>query len=180
MKTALILHGIGGTSEGNWFPWLAEELKKRGWNVILPDLPNTKHPDRSEWLETVQKLVKDVDFSDFVIIGHSLGVATALDLLEKEDKKLKMLISVSGFYTDYGAQLNSYFMKTKDIDINKVRNLVEKSVVIYGDDDPYVPQETLKGMAEALGVEPQIIKKGGHVNAKSGYTQLPLLFVFIK
>ena len=148
--------------------------------MILPDLPNTKKPDRSQWLEKVQELTKDVDFSKLTIIAHSLGVATALDLVEQEEKKLNMLISVSGFYKDYGAELNSYFMRERDIDIEKVGNLIDEKVVIYGSNDPYVPTETLEEFADAFGVEPVIIKNGGHVNTASGYDKLPLLFVYIK
>ena len=179
-KTALILHGIGGSSKENWFPWLKKVLEERGWKVILPDLPNTKKPDRRKWLEKVQKLTKDIDFSNLTIIAHSLGAATALDLVEQEEKKVKMLITVSGFYKDYGAKLNSYFMKEKDVDIEKVGNLVDEKVVIFGSNDPYVPTETLREFADAFGVEPVIIKNGGHVNTASGYDKLPLLFVYIK
>jgi predicted alpha/beta hydrolase family esterase len=180
MKTALILHGIGGSSKENWLPWLKKELDSRGWKVLSPDLPNTRHPDRKEWLETVKDLVGAVDFSELTIIGHSLGVPTALDLIETEEKKLKRLISVSGFYEDYGSELNSFFMVKRKVDMEKVNNLINEKIVIYGNDDPYVPQETLKNLADAFEVEPVIIKNGGHVNTASGYDELPLLFVYIK
>ncbi len=151
MKTALILHGILGNSRENWFPWLREELEQRGWNVLLPDLPNSDRPDRDEWFKTARKLVSTVNFSELAVVGHSLGVVTVLDLIEAENKKVKSLITVSGFGKDYGAELNSYFLKEKKIDFNKVWNLVGKSVVIYGDNDPYVPQITLKDLADSLG-----------------------------
>lgn len=180
MKNALILHGILGNSRENWFPWLRAELEQRGWNVLLSDLPNPNHPDRDEWLKTARKLVSDVNFSELVIVGHSLGVVTALDLIEAENKKVKSLISVSGFGKDYGVELNSYFLKKKKIDFNKVRNLVGKSVVTYGDNDPYVPQKTLKDLAENLGVEPIIIKKDGHINTNSGYKKFPLILKLLE
>lgn len=35
----IILRGTLGSPEENWFPWLAEELKKLGQIVVRPQLP---------------------------------------------------------------------------------------------------------------------------------------------
>ena len=175
MKTVLILHGITGHAGIHWQKWLHDELVKRGYKVLMPDLPDTNKPKRNEWLKTVKDLTSELDFSDLVIIGHSLGVVTALDLIEESGKKINTLISVAGFFKDYGAELNSYFLKEKNIDLEKVKKLVNKVYIIQSDNDPYVPQEILKDMAYGLGVKPIIIKKGGHFNTDSGYTAFPLL-----
>ena len=180
MKNVLILHGIQGHAGIHWQQWLHDELIKRGYKVFMPDLSNSDRPDRDEWLKSTSNSVNEVDFSNLVVIGHSLGVVTALDLIESENKKIKSLISVSGFGKDYGAELNSYFLKEKEIDFNKVRDLVGKSVVIYGDNDPYVPQKTLKDLADNLGVKPTVIKKGGHLNTDSGYTKFPMILELIE
>jgi len=180
MKTALILHGIKGSSGENWFPWLKGELEQKGWKVILPDLPGTNHPSRKKWLTTVKNLLRDVDFSSLSIIGHSLGVTTALDLIETEGKKVNILVSASGFARDYHAELNSYFLREKEVDLSRVKKLIEKPIVIYGDDDPYVPQEELQYLADRLGVKPKILEKGGHLNKRSGYTKFPLILEFLE
>lgn len=175
MKTALILHGIGGHAGIHWQKWLHDELVKKGYKVIMPDLPNSDKPDRKKWLRVVKKLTNNTNFSELIIIGHSLGVTTALDLIEESDKKINKFISVSGFAKDYGAELNSYFLKEKDIDLGKVKKLIGKVYVIQSDNDPYVPQKILKHLADGLGVKPKIIKNGGHLNSDSGYTKFPLL-----
>ncbi|MFC1600626.1 RBBP9/YdeN family alpha/beta hydrolase [Patescibacteria group bacterium] len=180
MKTALIIHGIQGHAGIHWQQWLHDELVQKGYKVIMSDLPNPGKPDRKEWLEALMKLTVDIDFSKLVIIAHSLGVTTALDLIEKSGVKIDKLISISGFVEDYGAKLNSYFMKDRDIDLQKVKDLVEKIYVIYGDNDPYVPQRVLKQLADGLGVKPIIIKKGGHLNTDSGYIKIPLLLGLLK
>lgn len=175
MKTTLILHGITGNSQENWFPWLKSELEKVKHTVICPDLPDTHHPDRQVWLDTVKKLIQDTDHTELTIVGHSLGVPTALDYIESSAQKVHQLISVSGFYQAYGMELNDYFMKAKDINMSQVVQNLETSKVLFGDDDPYVPQPTLHKLAKSLHVTPIIIPHGGHLNAKAGFTQFPLL-----
>jgi uncharacterized protein len=175
MKTVLILHGIGGHAGKHWMQWLHDELVHLRYKVIIPSLPDPDHPDRETWLELAKKLTKNVDFKHLTLIGHSLGVATALDLIEAKNKKVERLISVAGFAVDYGADLNGYFMREQNINLAKVRKLVGKINVIYGDDDPYVTQEALCGLAKELGVKPHIINNGGHINKESGFIKFPLI-----
>jgi len=179
MKTALILHGITGNSQENWFPWAKKELENLNWQVFCPDLPDTNHPDRTKWLNTVKDLLKEIDPTSLTIIGHSLGVATALDYLEQSAKPIQTLISVAGFYEDYGMELNSYFMAEKTIDLTVIKTRVNHIEVIYGDDDPYVPQQTLQNLALGLKVKSIIIPHGGHLNARAGFTEFPLLLDLI-
>ena len=175
MKTVLILHGISGYAGKHWMQWLHDELVSLGYKVIMPTLPDTDHPIREKWLNTAKDLVGDTDYKNLTIVGHSLGVVTALDLIESRNKKIERLISVSGFAVDYGADLNGYFMQERNIDLKKIRKQVEKIDVVYGDDDPYVTQEALAGLAKNLGVEAHVIKGGGHINSERGYNKLPLL-----
>ena len=85
------------------------------------------------------------------------------------------LVSVSCFASDYGLELNSYFLREKGIDFDIVRRHTKQNVVIYGDDDPYVTQDALRELAEELHVDPAIINNGGHLNEAAGYKEFPLL-----
>ncbi len=83
MKNVLILHGAGNNSSGNWFPWLKDELEKRGFAVWVPDLPNADRPSKKLWLQTVFNN-KQWNFSDqTIIVGHSAGATLILRILEK-------------------------------------------------------------------------------------------------
>ena len=176
--TILILHGIEGYAGIHWQQWLHDELIRIGHKVIMPNLPAPNRPDRKTWLKTVLEIIQDTDTNNLIIVGHSLGVTTALDLIEKIS--IKALISISGFAYDWGAGLNSYFMKEKDIDFKKVNKNLKQAFVIYGDNDPYVPQEVLKYLADNLKANPEIIKNGGHLNTDSGYKTFPRLLEIIK
>jgi predicted alpha/beta hydrolase family esterase len=118
--------------------------------------------------------------SNLVIAGHSLGVTSALDYIEQSPVKIKALLSVSGFSKDYGSELNNFFLKEKSIDMEKVKQYVERSFVFYGDNDPYVPQETLQSLGNELDVTPVIIHNGGHLNTDAGFTTFPQLLDILK
>jgi uncharacterized protein len=178
--TYLILHGVQGTAGDHWENWLNDELTKAGHTVLMPQLPDSDHPDRKIWLKTVKEILAKVDVNQLVIVGHSLGVVTALDFIEQSQQKVRGLVSVSGFYRDYGAELNSYFLAEKTVDIKKVRKNLGKAVTFYGDNDPYVPQFELKLLAEGLGVKPIAVAKGGHLNTDAGFTSFPQLLQEVK
>ncbi len=38
-KRAFIIHGWGGKPDEHWLPWLAGELEKNGFDVIVPAIP---------------------------------------------------------------------------------------------------------------------------------------------
>ncbi|KKU95861.1 MAG: hypothetical protein UY27_C0007G0029 [Candidatus Gottesmanbacteria bacterium GW2011_GWA1_48_13] len=82
-KNALILHGAGNTSQGNWFPWLKKELEKKGYVVWSPDLPNSDVPKQDDWLHTIFSNTQWQFNEESVIIGHSAGAAVILRILEQ-------------------------------------------------------------------------------------------------
>lgn len=173
--TVLILHAIGSHAGAHWEQWLHDELTSQGHTVFMPQLPEAEHPNRATWLATVQNLVQDISTNELVLVGHSLGVVTALDFIEHSPTDVRALVSVAGFGVDYGAELNSYFMRERVIDFTKVRQKVGKSFVFYGDNDPYVPQEVLADLAAKLDVAPTAIHNGRHLNTDAGYTTFPEL-----
>lgn len=176
----IILHGIQSHSGDHWQRWLAHELEVRKHTVYMPELPNPAHPDRFEWLRYVKELLKKAPTSNLLLIGHSLGVVSALDFIEQSDKKVHGLISISGFAADYGADMNGYFMRQKELYFSAVNDHLAKAFILYGDNDPYVPQETLENLAALLDVTPKIITEGGHLNIASEYSEFSLLMDLVK
>lgn len=171
----MIVHGIGGYAGIHWQGWLKQELERRDYRVVMPTLPAADHPDRTTWRRAVTRIMNKHQSEPLIIVTHSLGVVSVLDALEQSENRARALISVSGFCSDYGAELNSYFLKEKPIDFARVVPKLKKSVVLFGDNDPYVPQANLKELALKLKVKPIIIKHGGHLNTDAGYTRFPRL-----
>lgn len=178
-KVILILHGIGGHAGIHWQKWLHDELQARGHIVLMPDLPKSHHPDRKQWLSAIKQALKAIDTTQLVIVGHSLGVTSALDFIEQSRTPVRALVSVSGFAIDYGAELNSYFLSEKTINFSRIRSRLQTFVALFGNDDPYVAPKALRQLAEALAIKPIIIDKGGHLNTATGYTTFPQLLDII-
>ena len=47
--------------------------------------------------------------------------------------------------------------------------------MFHSDNDPYVPLEKAKELAQNLGTEVTIVQGAGHFNENGGYTKFPLL-----
>src|SRR3989338_4454364 len=56
-KRVFVIHGWGGSPGGGWKPWLKEELEARGFQVIMPQMPNPEFPKMDEWVGTLASLV---------------------------------------------------------------------------------------------------------------------------
>lgn len=174
MKTVLILHGINGFA--GWQESIKKHLISKKYNVIMPVFPNWDHPDRAECLQAVKDCLKNIDLNYLIIIGHSLGATTACDFIETLNCPIYKFISVSGFAKDYHYELNSYFLKEKSVDYKKVVVNTKKRIVIYGDNDPYVPQNILSGFAGDIHADDIIVvENGGHLSTGSGFIEFPLL-----
>lgn len=97
VKRFVLLHGKGGSSDRNFLPWLKFELEKGGYEVEVPDLPNTLEPNDEEQTQWVLKKCHLDEKT--VVVGHSFGGLVALRLLER-GIKLKRVILVATPFTD--------------------------------------------------------------------------------
>ena len=187
MKNALILHGAGNNSSGNWFPWLKLELEKKGYKVWSPDLPNSDIPVESQWLNVIFKNKQWVFDRDSVLIGHSSGATLILRILEKlpEGAKIKKAILVAG-PIDKGTIKKFWPYKedlTKDpFSWQKIKSACQEFILIYSDNDPYdCGIRHGKVIAERVNGS-LILKTGqGHFNLEVGlkYRQFPWLLEYI-
>jgi len=182
MRNVFIIHGTGGSPEGNWFPWLKKELEKLGQEVFVPRFPIFENQNLDNWLETFEEYEGKIN-EETVFVGHSLGPAFILNLLERFDKKVKACFFVAGFVGLLGIEefdkLNKTFISGK-FDWPRIKKNCEKFYVINSNGDPYVHLEKGKFLAKKLGTEVILMKGAGHINADSGFTTFELLLDKIK
>jgi len=182
MKNAIIFHGGGNDSKGNWFPWLKRELEERGYKVWTPDLPDSEHPHQKRWLRTV--LNKKWDYTeDTVLIGHSAGATFILRLLEAFPKSIKIhkALLVAG-YANLGSKPEFYHYKEGNLldpfDWQKIKQSCKKFYFFGSDNDPYdcgIDQGRI--LHAQLGGELILMRGEGHFNLEKGsqYKQFPEL-----
>jgi len=90
MKKIYLVHGWGGSdsSEG-WFGWLKENAKKKGFEVISFNMPNTETPVIKEWVGFLKENANKLDEETY-FIGHSVGCQAILRYLENLNLKIKI------------------------------------------------------------------------------------------
>ncbi len=140
----IILHGWGGFPEGNWFPWLAEELKKSGIEAEVPTLPDSENPNWEKWSKALDTLKLD---KNTVVVGHSLGGTLITRYLEDRKIKIKKAFLIAAPFTN--CNIPEITDITKQPVSEFVRNLSDFE--IWGsDNDPYVSQEEAQKYGNVL------------------------------
>lgn len=173
MKQAFIIHGWEGYPEEGWRPWLKKELEQRGFEVLVPAMPDTVHPKMDAWVNHLAKIVSAPD-EDCYFVGHSLGCITILRYLEtlEESQKVGGAVLVAGFSDDLGEpELSSFF--AKPIDWNKIKSVSPKFVVIHSTDDPSVPVRYADILEEKLNAQVILEEGKKHYSGDDGITELP-------
>ncbi len=181
IKRATILHGTDGDTSMFWMPWLKEWLEEQGYEVFCPRLPDNHTPN----IDLYDKFLKKSgwDFTDNIIIGHSSGATTLLNLLNSTwMPNIKSAVLVGALLNENlvksaewyeGGQFENLFMD--DYDTNKIIKRAGTFYFVHGDDDPYCDFEDAKKLCKDLKGKMIVIKNGHHLAGTSGITQLPEL-----
>lgn len=181
MKRAVILHGTDGTPESNWFPWLKQRLEERGYEVWAPLLPENHTPNRRVYNDFL--LGSGWDFTNNIVVGHSSGAVSVLNLLMDERcPKIKLGVMVSawdhGVPTDMDYEQFVNLFPEGGFNFTAIRQKADKLAFIHSADDPYCPLNQAKYLAENLDASLTIMQKAGHIG--SNFTKLPEIWNIIE
>lgn len=185
--TFIILHGTMGSPEGNWFPWLATELKQLGHQTYVPALPTPEGQNPENWVRTIAETVRRVRVAseELVFVAHSMSPLAVCLYLATRETPIRACFFVAGFAKhlpntpDPYPRLNDPFIDTP-IDWSRVQKNCRNMVCFASDTDPYVPLEISQDFARAVEGSLILIPGAGHFGASSGYTQFPRLLDEIK
>lgn len=184
----ILIHGLNGHVNENWFPWAKHELEKRGYAVLAPTLPNHTNPNIDDWAGAL----KDLDLSNndnITIVAHSLGAPAAIKFIEEKGIKIHNLILVAptgkhqqninfdnirkNDVEDVGIDAIKSFNATR-FDWHRVKSLTLKTSLFLSNDDPYIPLSVEHDYAE-LNPEVKVFNNKGHFNRRSNILALPEL-----
>src|SRR3989344_3965556 len=165
MPAIFIIHGYGGYSKENWFPWLEQELVKLGHKVIVPNFPNPGNPKLEEWLEYFSQFPLD---ENTIAIGHSLGGAFILSLLEQQKLKAAFLVAAVSGPIEHEVDSKIKTFTHRKFNWIVIRNNCKNFNLFHSDNDPYIPLVQAESLAKNLKTKIILIEKGGHLNSSAG------------
>lgn len=172
-KRVLIIHGWGGSSYPHWQAVLAADLIKEDYTVSFPSLPNKDLPTLKLWKEYLKKEI--LHFKPDIVVCHSLGNILYFHLLDELDIQIEKLLLVAPVrLTCDVAELKSFFPYPYP------KNLKAKEVVLAASsDDIYMNIEEANEFKNVLGINMEVFKDAGHINADSGFGRFDFAHNFI-
>lgn len=176
MKRAVILHGTNASPDKNWFPWLKQFLEQNGYQVWIPLLPHNDIPNRHTYNDFL--LNSDWDFTDNLVIGHSSGAVSVLNLIsDNRCPKIKTAVMVGVWTDNAGTHLDPERFKDlfpeNGFDIELLKSKTENMLFVHGEEDPTCPVEQAKALAKETNSSIVIVPGGNHLAAD--YPELPQL-----
>jgi predicted alpha/beta hydrolase family esterase len=178
MRTVIIIHGSYGSPDENWFPWLKKQVRDAGHKAIVPEFPTPDGQNLESWRRTFDAMAGGLT-RDNILVGHSLGVAFILDIVERSAQSMCGSFFASGFIGELGNPqfdaVNKSFV-CREFDWAKIRENAGRMFLYHGDNDPYVPLSKCWELSSKLHVEPRVIHNGGHLNSAAGYMKFEELW----
>lgn len=180
-KRAVILHGTDGHPEEHWFPWLKSLLEQSGYEVYVPLLPGNHTPNRITYERFLQK--SGWDYTDNLIVGHSSGATTALNLLSSDWFPDASTVILAGTFLNQKltkdaewvqpGQFDNLFLDNYDAPAIKKR--ANAFYFVHGSNDPYCDIDDARKLCKELNGTFIVIPNGHHLGSSSGLTELPEL-----
>jgi len=179
MKKVIIVHRWDGTPESDWYPWLKRELESKGFEVIVPEMPETSEPSIENWVDHLRIVVGSVDEETY-FVGHSIGCQTIMRYLSSlSDVKIGGIVFVAGWFNLDNLEGEEVVAIAKPwietpIDFAKVRNKTNKITVFLSDNEPYgFVDENASIFEDKLDAKVIIESEKGHFIEDDGITEVP-------
>lgn len=177
MKRVVIVHCWSGYPDYCWYPQTKRELTAAGFEVAVPQMPQTDMPNLSLWLPELRKVAGQPS-EDLFLVGHSAGAITIMRYLEAlpENQRVGGIVLVAPFINDLGhPELKNFFLNP--LDFGHIRSHTDNIVLIESDDDPLIPLLHGVILKEKLGSELIIKHKmqhfSGPIDDENSCTLLP-------
>lgn len=171
----VLVHGWGGTPNGvPWFNSLKKECENKDIKFVAPAMPDSDNPKMDRWVSKLKESVDDLNGKTY-FVGHSIGCQTIIRYLSgiSDDVKIGGVVFVAPWtklneksIEEEGEESVKIVKSWVDVPINfgKARKHLDRVLVIFSDDDPYVPLSEIKVFEKELGAEVIVKNSEGHFN----------------
>ncbi len=162
----ILIHGYKSGPKLNFWPWLIDELKKRGHEVVAPQLPDAENPDEQAWTEALLEEGKNVD-DETIVIGHSLGGAMALRFLEAVEARStpKACLLISTPWMIQSDKFRGFFMSELDFEVLMWK--VSRFALLHSKDDDVIPFDHAQKYEKVLHAKLHETEEAGHFKGES-------------
>jgi len=146
-----IIHGFNATPQDHFYPWLADQLRAKGYEVQVPELPlKTGEEIEAEALMELMHEKIGLLTHDDIVIGHSLSAVLALRYLEYVEIKStpRAFVLVAPPWRVNASEMQGLFMTNLDFDVMPWK--AAEFVVVHSSDDVLVPFDHAKKWVEVL------------------------------
>lgn len=157
----IIVPGNGNShiETDNWYAWVRDELRVRGYEVIAEDMPDPEFAHVNIWLPHIENVFKANE--NTIIIGHSSGAVATLRYLENH--RLLGAIIIGTNYTDMGEEgekESGYYDSPWKWE--KIKSNADWIVQFISTDDPYIPKVETQFIHDKLNTEYHELTDRGH------------------
>lgn len=149
-KTAVLVHGKGGSPDASWLPWLAHELTQRSYSCVLPTFPHNDDSKLAEWFSVFGRL--DDDYAQTTFVAHARGAMALLRWINTLPRTTRVdkIIIVSCNFDFQPNRTDGDEFYAKPLDYDDIILKCPHVVVIHSQDDPYVPISAGEQLAQKI------------------------------
>lgn len=153
--------GLGNSGPHHWQTF----FETTGSRFIRVNQSNWEEPICVDWIEKLDRTLKDFDLSKVILVGHSLGCVTIAHwaLKYRQTVKAAFLVAPSDVEVNSDKFPGHGFSPIPNEPLNF------KSIVVASENDPWISPDRARFFAKNWGSEFVNIGNAGHINADSGY-----------
>lgn len=176
-----LVHGFNATPQNAWYPWLKQELQKRGVDVRAPQMPHPRWPYIHRWTECLAQEVGVCDERTF-FIGHSLGGQAIVRYLGAlpSNEAAGGAIFVGGFdrlRISWPYRIAAYIYLGRwllwPINWAEAKKRAKHFCAVFSDDDGWVQEENSSCFKEKLRAKVRVLHGYGHFTGDEGIFSVP-------
>lgn len=161
-STIVIVPGLGGSGPTHW-----QSIWEKEYNFIRVAQQDWETPVCSDWVETINDTLKNLDPAKVILVGHSLACITIAWWAQKYPTAIKGALLVAPSDTE----ATTFPNVTKGFIPVPLNKLPFKSILAASSTDHYLTIERAGLFADKWGSAFVNAGDCGHINVASGHGQ---------